>query len=580
MVEFFKGNLGNRVILFVKDGKLEIYYQRIPELSADDQFMYFIKPTGIPPITISTINSFIQFGVISGDRMDYLLYLMNKVFIPRLSCNSEWPESVKKDLTESLHRFMASLTESTYHAKGMTVLYTPNDDLPPMEEIIKDKDLIQRYETTVIHWTRQVKEVLSNQDGSHDNENNGPLEEILYWHSRTIDLSGIKNQLDQVGVKRVVEILEFVKSNYLPPFLILVDSIDHGALEANENLKYLNLLKPTCEELSKAEPKDVPNILQNLLQYVRILWSISTHYNTSERISNFLRKISNEIINRCRCYISSDDIFGDKPQTSIKKLNECMDCGVQWKNLFILMQDSITASVQDTTRHWSFDITSVFAQVDAFVQRCRDLVEVCEGKLQFTRTPDTMENTANGLPIFNGTRGPEISKSIIELEYSFKKYMDQLKEIESQILDVKSTQWHDYYSKFKNGMKELEVMLQNVITAAMDGVPSIQTGVELLHSFRKITRRTALIRHLYTKRSSLFQMFIQNLRLGRSEFESNRANPRLDCNEPKFSGAALWAYGIQQRIEMEYRLISTTHFESPALELPNVEEECRYLYNV
>ena len=73
----------------------------------------------------------------------------------------------------------------------------------------------------MIHWTRQIKEVLSSQDTFEAAENSGPLEEIEFWHSRCADLSGISDQLDKPGVKRIQSILEHSKSSYVAPFLKL-----------------------------------------------------------------------------------------------------------------------------------------------------------------------------------------------------------------------------------------------------------------------------------------------------------------------------------------------------------------------
>lgn len=73
----------------------------------------------------------------------------------------------------------------------------------------------------MIHWTRQIKEVLSSQDTFEAAENSGPLEEIEFWRSRCADLSGISDQLDKPGVKRIQAILQQAKSSYVAPFLKL-----------------------------------------------------------------------------------------------------------------------------------------------------------------------------------------------------------------------------------------------------------------------------------------------------------------------------------------------------------------------
>ena len=70
----------------------------------------------------------------------------------------------------------------------------------------------------VIHWTRQIKEVLTSQEAMESSDSSGPLEEIEFWRARCVDLSGLTTQLDQPGVLKVVNIIQKAKSSYLAPF--------------------------------------------------------------------------------------------------------------------------------------------------------------------------------------------------------------------------------------------------------------------------------------------------------------------------------------------------------------------------
>ena len=70
----------------------------------------------------------------------------------------------------------------------------------------------------VIHWTRQIKEVLTSQEAMESSDSSGPLEEIEFWRARCEDLSGLTTQLDQPGVTKVVNIIQKAKSSYLTPF--------------------------------------------------------------------------------------------------------------------------------------------------------------------------------------------------------------------------------------------------------------------------------------------------------------------------------------------------------------------------
>jgi len=71
--------------------------------------------------------------------------------------------------------------------------------------------------------------------------------------------------------------------------------------------------------------------------------------------------------------------------------------------------------------------------------------------------------------------------------------------LDYDILDVKSTHWHDDFSAYKNSVKDLEVMFQNVINTAFEGAPTTQAGVELLDAFTTLSYRDAIKRCVQTK---------------------------------------------------------------------------------
>lgn len=70
----------------------------------------------------------------------------------------------------------------------------------------------------MIHWTRQIKELLTSQESMDTSTSSGPLEEIEFWRARCDDYSSLTQQLDQPGVKKVVGILQKAKSSYITPF--------------------------------------------------------------------------------------------------------------------------------------------------------------------------------------------------------------------------------------------------------------------------------------------------------------------------------------------------------------------------
>ena len=79
--------------------------------------------------------------------------------------------------------------------------------------------------------------------------------------------------------------------------------------------------------------------------------------------------------------------------------------------------------------------------------------------------------------------------------------LSRLSSLEYDILDVKSTHWHDDFSAYKNSVKDLEVMFQNVINTAFEGAPTTQAGVKLLDAFTTLSYRDAIKRCVETKRA-------------------------------------------------------------------------------
>ena len=53
------------------------------------------------------------------------------------------------------------------------------------------------------------------------------------------------------------------------------------------------------------------------------------------------------------------------------------------------------------------------------------------------------------MPHFAGARGPEIARGLMEIEATFMRYLNQLKDVKKTILDVKATTWHDDYNKWE-----------------------------------------------------------------------------------------------------------------------------------
>ncbi|XP_052104325.1 dynein axonemal heavy chain 2-like isoform X7 [Mytilus californianus] len=518
-----------------------------------DQMTYFIKADGAKEVTTESFHHVLQYGTVKGQHIESLLRLMMGIYAPAFFENTTWPDSIKNDFSAQLHKFLANLTDTRWKLEGKTVLYIPSEGLRlRSEDAAKNKDLVQRLETAMIHWARQIKEVLTTQDAFEMAENSGPLDEIQFWKNRCSDLTGISTQLDKAGVKKITEILTCAKSSYVAPFLKLSGEIKEGSRQAESNLKFLLVLKDPCYELSEAKPKDIPAMLPKILNMIRMIWVNSEFYKSRERLTGILKKMSNEIIRRCCREINLDRIFDGYVQTGLQSLRDCIECCEHWKEIY-----DKTAKLHHkfSPDGWVLDKSSIFAQIDAFVQRCKDLIEICDAQIHFARRQD---GSKTEMPHFAGQKGPEIARSLLEIEAVFEKNLSQLRAVKKTILDVKATSWHDDYNRFRGGIKDLEVMMQNIITSAFDTVTTVDGGVELLDIFMHLASREAIRRTIDKKTVDVFSMFNEELNAVKKEL-THKTQPQSP-NHPKYSGQGLWARQLKRRIERGMMALDRAHF--------------------
>ena len=422
--------------------------------------------------------------------------------------------------------------------------------------------MLQRLESVVIHWTRQVKEVVhTREDLSGAGGDAGPMSEIEFWRARSIDLGGIRAQVAAPAVEKIVEILAVAKSVYLAPFRDLSDVINAEAVAAEDNVKFLSTLEGPIRALESASASELAGVLPGILHRVRLIWNTATHYNVPERLVGLLRKVTNAIINRCIAEIKMDDILhGNDIDGAVASLKDSIAAGGAWKRAFENTKEKVNARHEDNpSMQWTFDTISLFAHLDAFVGRCEDLLEVCEAQVQFA--------PKKALPVFGGTKGPEVSKSFADIQDAFAVKVHGLRTLDYKILDVKATRWHDDYNAFKSSVKDLEVMTQNVMVTAIDAVSDLNGLVELLRALQTMAKRDGVTRCVERKCVECYEAFTKELNTVKKHFDMNREKPPIAEGQPKYSGAAMWAKVQHNRLKGPYEKL-----EEAAMTLPQTPE--------
>ncbi|KAG5504844.1 hypothetical protein GH5_05475 [Leishmania sp. Ghana 2012 LV757] len=617
----------------------------LPELAlrgalpgATTDVLYFVRLDADKALLRETLENYVMWGTFRGNYLlDSFLRTVRQMILPTFLLN-QWPTSIKKDVQTALHRFMATVVEDVNSLKGRTVLYVPRDlSFSDKGELHTDHELVQRYEATVIHWTRQIKAVVSHRDTTNtdDDDHAGPLEEIQYWRARARDLGNIRWQLNREDVAAVVKVLKEAKSfYYLEPFLGLRTDIERGTEEAYDNLRYLCTLIKPCERLAKAELRDIPRLVQDVLKNVQLVLIFSKFYK-KEHITRLLRMVSSEIISRCSSRINVRAIFAGDVSESMKALEESMVAGEAWLTECRRMLAATRRRFR-VEKGEKLELDESFLnEMDGFVRhRCQNLREICLSQLQFGFTGTANSETggdrlvatsimrisnatpshhrmsrrakASGLgrgqipagfplsvpeldgairppgdlfegklPIFRGNKGPELESQLMDIQRAFKAKMEVLRHFTYNVLDVKATQWVDDYRALKTDIDSLAVMMRQIITAAFDAVSTVSMGAEVIEAFILISKSEELLLQLDRNTDRVFRLFTQHIKSVRADVQRYFGRvPPLFYRHPPLSGQAAWAANRLSFITCQYEALRRCY----ALPSSPEKDEAVHLY--
>ena len=510
---------------------------------------YFLRPNSTD-LTLENIRKEIQYGTV-GDKglsMASLEIMMKGLVEKEVASNVE--------LSSHYHRCMTTLTDAIHVSDGLTILYCPdidqlegftvNDTDSPGASLVLDKDRIQILESIIIHWTRQIKDAVNSHDssGAARSDESGPLDEIEFWKTRAKDLIGIQKQLESKNSVQIMNILTNAKSNYVGPLQTLSQQIFSKANEANDNLKFLETLREHASALRTIDPTKLLTVLPDLLNRIRLIWSFSSFYNTNECVASLLRKVSNELIIRFREHISIPEMLQGDVDLSLTRLCCAIESCLQWKKIYRKTYTAIKGLKSKYGRVWDIEDGTIFAQLDAFIQRCKDCVDICESQMQFMRKSAITKGKPGPLPFFSGTKSVEIVEGIKGIQLSFEKLNKTLRSLDYSILDIRHSKWHDDYNSFKSSVKDLEVMYINVINLSFESNTSVAEGASLTATFYGLAKRDLIKKCVEKKATEMFNLFVKTIQKIRTELETSRNNPPLRVHEPQFSGSALWSHGL------------------------------------
>ncbi len=185
-------------------------------------------------------------------------------------------------------------------------------DVPLTEEpavIAQDYDTVVVLEAAMEEWGKLISATVDEQLKKHP-QGKGPLAEIDFWKERNSGLSSLYEQLKLPTVQKILAILRRSNSQSYSNFEYRRSELSKFYLEAKDNVKFLNTLERHLKNLAHGSNFTiVMETIPGLMNSLRMVWVISRHYNTDERMVPLMERIAWELCERVARVVNVKTIF-------------------------------------------------------------------------------------------------------------------------------------------------------------------------------------------------------------------------------------------------------------------------------
>ena len=217
---------------------------------------------------------------------------------------------LRDEVLINMQKFTSQVKQTILQVEGEVKLDMPSVDLSVEPRVAAGYgDLVVQLETSVDSWSRVISNTLDEQFKKYP-QGNGPLAEVEFWKERNSALNALYLQLQTDVAIHILAILKAAGSASYSAFEITKSDLNKYYVEAKDNVKFLGTLERHFKNLTHgASFQVVIDTLPAMMNSLRMVWVISRHYNTDERMVPLMERIAWELCERVARVINIRTIF-------------------------------------------------------------------------------------------------------------------------------------------------------------------------------------------------------------------------------------------------------------------------------
>ena len=184
-------------------------------------------------------------------------------------------------------------------------------------------------------------------------------------------------------VQQMIQVLKISEYAQLNTFHHYFGELTKLYMEAKDNVKFLTTLERHFKHLTEGSFVTINDSMFAMLNGLKMVWVISRHYNTDERMSPLMENIAKTLVKRVREEVKLGEVFQMEFVDARRLVQEAGDVLSRWSGEYFNVRKKIEDSGSD--HRWEFDRKLLFGETDYMADICANLVEIIDALDQFQK---------------------------------------------------------------------------------------------------------------------------------------------------------------------------------------------------
>ena len=509
------------------------------------------------------------------------------LFAPALAASEE---SVNRSFAQHVQGFLEQIS-----SKRIDSVDAPLTSLPTETRAMKtvdpgvaseDEEYVSQIEGALTEWCA----VMSATKARNSSEKRGldgkggesdPIGEIRIWRARHDELLGLITQLKDPCMTNAVEVLrEYVRKRGKSDATHRVGQLvsTYSSLEVDiaqlfdackDNVKFLLALESHFKVLAEDPLSNVLQGISPTLRALRMIWTISHHYNDDSRMGSLLMSLSELLVRRVRSAVRYQDLIarvvhGERADAVLEQVRLSSEILKAWKSEYFRTRDDIARSNRES--RWEFDRDRLFARTDHAAKLCDEFIEmtIVVKDLKTFLTPRLTAMTLESDAIV------DISERVDALCLSM-----EISKVDA-FEPTQQGEWKSTFKSFTIEKSRIENALCSFIDACFKRLRNSSSAFELVRGLKSAmesdvesscvgsTHKT-LSTQILSKTQDVLEQFSRELDAARHAFNARRRFPPTFRDQPEISGSINWVRTLFYRLRLTMRLFSASMTDQPSV---------------